>query len=164
MMKKMRRRRWSVAHGLLAMVGLAIAFAIFYPIVPQPAANITACLGNLKQLATGVQIYIADYDDRFPPETWTDATMPFTKNEDLLICTENIGRGGYGYAMNAAVVGQVYVQPEMNRMVLYFETDAKARNLIMNLAGRADAKHEERFSNVAYCDGSARTVEIGQRP
>lgn len=160
----MRRRRWPVAQVLLVVVGLAIAFAIFYPIVPQPASKITACLGNLKQLATGAHIYIADYDDRFPPENWTDATMPYTKNEDMLTCTENIGRGGYGYAMNFAVVGKAHVQPEMDRTVLFFETDVQARNLVMNLAGRAEAKHKDRFSNVAYCDGSARTVEKGRNP
>ena len=153
-----------MVDGLLAVVALAIVFAIFFPMVPQPTAKITTCLGNLKLLATGTQIHISDYDDRFPPENWSDATMPFTKNEDMLTCTENIGRGGYGYAMNAAVVGKVNVRPEMDRTVLYFETDTQARNLIANLAGRADSKHKERFSNVAYCDGSAKTVEIGQKP
>lgn len=52
----------------------------------------------------------------------------------------------------------------MERTVLFFETEARARNLVMNLAGRADAKHKERYSNVAYCDGSARKIEKGQQP
>jgi len=110
------------------------------------------------------QMYLVDFDNRFPLENWTDATMPFTKNEDLLTCTENIGRGGYGYAMNATLVGKMFVQPEMDRTVLYFETNVKARNLVMNLAGRTEDKHKEHLSNVAYCDGSARTVEKGKRP
>ena len=150
---------------MLVVVGLAIAFAIFFPVVEscRPASKATACLSNIKQLATGALIYVIDYDDRFPPENWSDATMPYTKNEDMLTCPEN-SPGGYGYAMNFAVVGKAHVQPDMDRTVLYFETDVQARNLVMNLAGRADAKHKDRFSNVAYCDGSAKTVEKGRNP
>lgn len=160
----MRRRRWPVAQVLLAVVGLAIVFAIFFPLMEPPRPKVIACLSNLKQLATSTHLYLAEFDDRFPPENWTDATMPYTKNEDMLACSENIGRGGYGYAMNIAVVGKVYIKPDMDRTVLFFETDTQARNLVMNLAGRADGKHKERFSNVAYCDGSARKIEKGQQP
>lgn len=160
----MKRRRWSVPHVLLAVVGLAFVFAIFFPVMEPPRPKVSECLSNIKHLATAAHIYLAEFDDRFPPENWTDATMPFTKNEDMLTCPENIGRGGYGYAMNFAVVGKVYGAPDMDRTVLFFESDARARNLVMNLAGRADSKHEDRFSNVAYCDGSARKIEKGQQP
>ncbi len=159
----MKRRRWSVPKVLLAVIGLATAFALFFPVMEPPRSLVTACLSNIKQLATAAHIYLADHDDRFPLENWSDAMMPYTKNEDMLTCTEN-SPGGYGYAMNFAVVGKVYGAPDMNMTVLFFETEARARNLVMNLAGRADAKHKERFSHVAYCDGSARKIEKGQQP
>lgn len=81
----------------------------------------------------------------------------------MLHCPENEGRGGYGYAMNTAVVGKQY-NLEMDRTVMFFETKVQARNLIMNLAGRSDDKHEGQYSAVSYCDGSARYVPKGQRP
>ncbi len=156
------RLEWFIVVPVLGLVVL-----IFWPPPfrnERVSARGTACLSNLKQLATANQIYLTDFDNRFPPENWADATEPYRKNEDLLNCPENFERGGYGYAMNTAVVGNVFVQPDMDRTVLYFETEAKAKNLIMNLAGRAEARHSDRFSNVAYCDTSGRKIAKGQRP
>lgn len=159
------KRRWSLSDGLVAIALVGLGTLIFWPRPPsrKHSVQVTACLSNLKQLAMANQMYLADFDNRFPPKNWTDATQPYWKNKDLLECPLN-GRGGYGYAMNAAVVGKVYVQPEMDRTVLYFETNTRARNLVMDLGGRAEAKHEGRYSIVAYCDTYARVIAKGQRP
>lgn len=159
----MSRRRWSPVQWLLVVASLAVLIAVFSPVLGPDKRPGTQCLSNLKQLATATQFYLEDHNQRFPLENWADATAPYRKKDDMLHCPENEGRGGYGYAMNTAVVGRVY-NPDMDWTVLFFETEVKARNLIMNLAGRSDAKHFGRFSTVSYCNTAARTLEKGQRP
>ncbi len=159
------RSRWR--QWLFVALMLALVAWFFWPVSwghSKESARATACLSNLKRLAIATQVYLEDYDQRFPLEDWTDSTAPYRKNEMILTCPEVFKIGGYGYAMNTSAVGKPYRTPEMDRTVLYFETDTRERNVVMNLAGRVRDRHQTRFSNVAYCDGSARRIYRDVQP
>jgi type II secretory pathway pseudopilin PulG len=49
---------------LVVIAIIAILAAILFPVFAQ--ARQTACLSNLKQAATAVQMYTQDYDETFP--------------------------------------------------------------------------------------------------
>lgn len=157
------RRKWSPLSVFLVSASLVVLVVVFAPFDDGRRRPRSLCLSNVKQLATAVLIYVEDHDQRFPLENWADATQAIRKKDDMLHCPENEGRGGYGYAMNSAVVGKQY-NLDMDWTVLFFETEVQARNLIMNLAGRSDDKHAGQYSAVSFCNGAARYVKKGQRP
>jgi prepilin-type processing-associated H-X9-DG protein len=46
-----------------------------------------ACLSNMKQLGLAVQMYVHDYDERYPDAfEWPVLTQPYLKNLQVLIC------------------------------------------------------------------------------
>src|SRR5262249_37688033 len=56
--------------GLLVVVAIiAILAAVLFPVFAQARekARQTACINNLKQIATGMLMYSDDYDHLFPP-------------------------------------------------------------------------------------------------
>ncbi|MBL8068424.1 MAG: hypothetical protein JNM28_08240 [Armatimonadetes bacterium] len=91
--KKSSNSVWVVV-GILAVVGLCVVVpilaAILFPVLAQSkiAARQTYALSNMKQCATAVVIYQADYDDKFPMEMGQDDALytslePYLKNRDL---------------------------------------------------------------------------------
>ncbi len=64
----MLRRAFTLIELLVVIAIIAILAAILFPVFAQAkaAAKKTASLSNVKQLGTGVNIYIADYDDVMP--------------------------------------------------------------------------------------------------
>ena len=87
---------------LVVIAIIAILAAILFPVFAQAklAAKKTADLSNMKQTATGVAIYLNDYDDTFPENQvgnfsnwpastamWTSVlvTGPYIKNYDILL-------------------------------------------------------------------------------
>ena len=72
---KMKRNAFTLIELLVVIAIIAILAAILFPVFAQAkaAAKKIASLSNLKQVGTGMQIYLADYDDNFPI---TYAPMP----------------------------------------------------------------------------------------
>ena len=48
--------------------------------------------------------------------------------------------------------------------VMAFETDALAKNVVMNLAGRNRNRHREKSSHVVYADTHARRIKAREKP
>jgi hypothetical protein len=126
---------------VIGVVGVAL-YAILYPVCTPPReGHVRKCTSVLKQLGVGFQIYAYDFNDRLPVEKWADTTMPYSKNEELYHCFTRENPGGrYGYAMNLAVRGRGLL--EVDDAVLLFETDARARNVMANLAAQNKSRHE----------------------
>ena len=63
----MKRKGFTLIELLVVIAIIAILAAILFPVFAQARekARQTACLSNLKQLATGGMLYSQDYDEKF---------------------------------------------------------------------------------------------------
>jgi prepilin-type N-terminal cleavage/methylation domain-containing protein/prepilin-type processing-associated H-X9-DG protein len=110
-----RHRGFTLIELLVVIAIIAILAAILFPVFAKAKAKArqTACTSNLKQIALGFMMYVADYDSRFPISTppcvagngtndgstlpWWMLLMPYSKNEQLFACPSypyNINNGG----------------------------------------------------------------------
>ncbi len=64
-----RRRAFTLIELLVVIAIIAILAAILFPVFAQAkqAAKKTQTLSNLKNIGVGVQLYLSDNEDRFPP-------------------------------------------------------------------------------------------------
>ena len=136
-MNKTDRRRFAftLIELLVVIAIIAILAAILFPVFAQARekARQTSCLSNLKQLGTGVLMYVQDYDESMPrpwsgatnacstAETanpsrykWMDAIYPYVKNEQIFNCPSNARQNKYrnrngcnygSYGMNSTYWG-----------------------------------------------------------
>jgi prepilin-type N-terminal cleavage/methylation domain-containing protein/prepilin-type processing-associated H-X9-DG protein len=92
-----QRRAFTLIELLVVIAIIAILAAILFPVFAQAkqAAKRTSDLSNVKNLTTGIMIYIGDNDDVMPLSrtvlnggdwwtskmlSWKDATLPYIKN------------------------------------------------------------------------------------
>ncbi len=92
---------------LVVIAIIAILAAILFPIFAQARdkARSTACLSNMKQIGTSVQMYVQDYDEKIffrstsnvnstrihtattgNPLKWWNMLMPYIKNNQVFKC------------------------------------------------------------------------------
>lgn len=100
------QRGFTLIELLVVIAIIAILAAILFPVFSQARdkARSASCLSNLRQFALATLAYVQDYDERFPQSVYSmdnrvlrpgsgdrvflvfDATMPYMKNTDILIC------------------------------------------------------------------------------
>ncbi len=102
----MKSRAFTLIELLVVIAIIAILAAILFPVFAQAkaAAKATNSISNMKQIGTGLQIYINDYDDRFPPRrtkmrdaggthigflSWKQLSHPYIKSTQLFTDTMN---------------------------------------------------------------------------
>src|ERR1041384_6217999 len=92
-------------------MGLILLAAILYPVFEQArlAAQRSACMSNMRQLARGNLMYAAEYDETFPrKDDWFTAVAPYTARMRRIRCpiaAKNQGPETVGYGMNVALTG-----------------------------------------------------------
>lgn len=93
-----KQNAFTLIELLVVIAIIAILAAILFPVFAQAksAAKTTACLSNIKQIATGGIMYSADYDDVVHPHEFYTTTPtlidsgyyiymePYIKNKQLL--------------------------------------------------------------------------------
>ncbi len=137
----------------LFFLGMVAAIALPAFFKAREHARQSSCLSNEKQLALGMLMYAADYDERFPlAENWTDGLYPYIKNNQILVCP-SAPDNPCGYAFNSALAGleQSKLKTPAEQVML-FESDA-GRNAA---GGKNLLVPEPRHSggdNFAFCDG-----------
>jgi len=91
----MTRRGFTLIELLVVIAIIAILAAILFPVFAKARekARQTACLNNVKQLATAILMYAQDYDEVYPPAycvtptvVWPQLLQPYVKNTQLFAC------------------------------------------------------------------------------
>lgn len=127
MYPKSLSRAFTLIELLVVIAIIAILAAILFPVFAQAreSARKTACLSNNKQLGTAVIMYVQDYDEMYPCNSWdtpaigsadNDAqnanfltamqwmwrVMPYMKNRQILACPSdpNTKNGWTGYGLD----------------------------------------------------------------
>lgn len=77
-----QRRAFTLIELLVVIAIIAILAAILFPVFAQAreAARMTACLSNMRQIGTGMNMYLQDYDETLPAADWGNAWVgpPYT--------------------------------------------------------------------------------------
>jgi prepilin-type N-terminal cleavage/methylation domain-containing protein/prepilin-type processing-associated H-X9-DG protein len=95
----MMRRGFTLIELLVVIAIIAILAAILFPVFARAReqARKTACLSNLKQIGSGILLYVQDYDETLVPVStgtcpgpdsygWADLIYPYVKNAQLFDC------------------------------------------------------------------------------
>src|SRR5205807_9960167 len=98
-----RRSGFTLIELLVVIAIIAILAAILFPVfaAARAAARKTSCLSNIKQLNLGMQMYLQDYDEKFPgwqwgiratedsASYWCNAIYPYVKNTGVYRCPDD---------------------------------------------------------------------------
>ncbi len=157
--------RFNIFHVVFALALGMVLFVFFAPsfyVNDHRRSAHMQCLSNLKQLGSSIQIYLSDFDERFPHRTWVDPMEPYTKNWSLFTCTTiALKEKKWGYAMSYKIMG-VPASKIANaaQEPVFFEIDALAKDVVANIGARSLDRHPShgrtKGSNVARADASAR--------
>ncbi len=87
------RKGFTLIELLVVIAIIAILAAILFPVFSRARekARTSACQSNLKQIALGIKMYLADWDERFlisPYDLmpWPGQIYPYVKNREIFIC------------------------------------------------------------------------------
>ncbi len=122
-MKQAGRKYWRVMGRVLLAVTTGMLILRLWPVPPKQHHRM--CLANVTSLALGVQMYVADNDDRFPPSSgWGDCLSDYVKSRDDHRC-EKADEPTVGFAYNASLSGDSFADiPGRAQVVVIFESDA----------------------------------------
>jgi prepilin-type N-terminal cleavage/methylation domain-containing protein/prepilin-type processing-associated H-X9-DG protein len=103
---------------LVVIAIIAILASILFPVFARARENArrSACLSNTRQQGLGLNMYLQDYDEKFPlyyflnGTGWANALMPYIKSKQLFVCpnatvyqgcnplnVDGVQSGSYGY-------------------------------------------------------------------
>jgi prepilin-type N-terminal cleavage/methylation domain-containing protein len=91
------RAGFTLIELLVVVAIVALLAAILFPVFSRAkeASKATACASNIRQMQTGVQLYLADSDDRYPLGAyvagagfvlWHDIIDPYIRNKEVWLC------------------------------------------------------------------------------
>jgi prepilin-type N-terminal cleavage/methylation domain-containing protein/prepilin-type processing-associated H-X9-DG protein len=96
----MKRIGFTLIELLVVIAIIAILAAILFPVFARARAKAqqNTCLSNVKELQLGLNMYVSDYDDRWPNVwqvehgtgnqgySWLGMVFPYTKNAQIILC------------------------------------------------------------------------------
>jgi prepilin-type N-terminal cleavage/methylation domain-containing protein/prepilin-type processing-associated H-X9-DG protein len=102
------RRGFTLIELLVVIAIIAILAAILFPVFAKARdrAQVTACMNNMKQIGIAVQMYLGDYDAKYPmnrlpptpgaprpwdgsPFNWHTELTPYVQSKDVWKCPSN---------------------------------------------------------------------------
>jgi len=118
----MRRRGFTLIELLVVIAIIAILAAILFPVFARARekARQTSCLSNLKQINLGMEMYVGDYDERYPISGgWHGsgevprgffifALEPYVKNEQIWECPSDPSPTSATYGSRTIVASYGY--------------------------------------------------------
>jgi prepilin-type N-terminal cleavage/methylation domain-containing protein/prepilin-type processing-associated H-X9-DG protein len=187
----MLKRGFTLIELLVVIAIIAILAAILFPVFAKAreAARATACKNNLKQIGTGMAMYVQDYDETYPGRSqlyghWGYAVQPYIKNFNVFQCPSNPiknnnATGGpdpsgqyvkVSYGINAWIFGnpisQAVLQDPADRIMFGEQTSGHNDYIGWNWSGTGNysngfAGHSGSM-NVAYADGHVKAMKPTQ--
>jgi len=158
-MKRPKLWEWLVCAGIVIVVA-----AVLWPVTAcacSKASPRTACLANVKMLGTGMQIYVADYDERLPDrDKWMDSLLPYTKNESLFVdpLIKKVP-GQYGYAFDSHLSGQLQSSiKNRDQQPMIYDSLNLGRNASDPFTSLPSPGRHDGKNNIGYLDGHVKAV------
>jgi len=80
-----RKSGFTLIELLVVIAIIAILAAILFPVFARAreSAKRTSCLNNMKQMGTGIMMYVQDYDDTYPLQAYPTASNPRATRKGL---------------------------------------------------------------------------------
>ncbi len=157
--------KWLIGIGAV----VAVLVVVLAPVFEQARASARRadCRSNLKQLGTGLMMYVQDYDERLPPaREWSDMLHPYTKNTQVLICPERSGVPGYAFHLRLDRISLASIERPADWPAI-FDSSAAAGNFADRLES-FDARHGansgQKEGEVCFVDGHAKGLRIVPLP
>lgn len=101
------KRAFTLTELLVAVAIVALLSVVLFPVLAsaKAAANKVACVSNFHQVTLATSLYLADYEDRFPPvshdpasvhdaskdRTWVQLLLPYTNSFQVFQCPADHG-------------------------------------------------------------------------
>lgn len=151
------------AAGFFCLI-VPILAAILLPVFMQArnSAKNTACMKNLKLLATSSLMYAAENDDRLPlASNWNDALRKVVPDDKAFGCP-GVPHQMYGYAYSDAVSGLSLIeveQPKNEPMI--FDSYLREPNAHSDLSTLSTSGRHTK-TNIAYVDGHVASLKPEQ--
>ena len=156
MRRKMSKKGFTLIELLVVIAIIAILAAILFPVFAKARekARQTSCLNNVKQLATGMTMYIQDYDELMVPvakvptttiqDVWVGLIEPYLGNGSSTVARGIMKCPSYTYSNVGWSYGYNgwYLSP--GRMVT---------GLGWQFIGVSEADIKSPAETVAFCDG-----------
>lgn len=160
--KNDRVKRLSI-NAFAISFGFFIFFNIFLipPCGSRVKARQSACLSNVKQLATALNLYADENDSKFPPvgSNWNKTIVDYSYNAKILKCPSAGFKNKPSYAINKSVAGiSIKSLKNAKSTVLLFES-RPGGNLFGAQELRSKYPRHSGGENIGFADGHASFVE-----
>jgi prepilin-type N-terminal cleavage/methylation domain-containing protein/prepilin-type processing-associated H-X9-DG protein len=148
-MKQRSQKAFTLIELLVVIAIIAILAAILFPVFAKAreAARKTSCINNMKQLGTGIMMYVQDYDESFmnrsqaPWNHWGYVVQPYVKNWGVFSCPSDPDNkrnldgaapancGGYPTALIRSTFGAAYVTQSYAMNSWIFDANGGGRGM-----------------------------------
>jgi prepilin-type N-terminal cleavage/methylation domain-containing protein/prepilin-type processing-associated H-X9-DG protein len=87
-----RRKGFTLIELLVVIAIIAILAAILFPVFARARENArrSSCQSNLKQIGLGVMQYTQDYDEKYPPNSYTCSAANIANKEYACVATTDV--------------------------------------------------------------------------
>ena len=138
---------------------LALQTAIIGPAFKSARASAqkSVCLSNVKNLSLAMQMYLEDYDGRFPEaDGWVEALAEYVGDESVLKCPEDDSEARCSYGMNAALSGRTLGEIEApEATVVFYETASPGDNPVGGAEDVVDPPRHPNGNSYGFADAPA---------